>query len=116
MGYLVEEIGEVLIEIGTNPVASDLIGCCGRTLAAAGKTLRWGTRSYNPELPEAERETNADWLRREVRELEVFLLASTKRSPGALSQLEIEIEDALGAISRIRPYLELGHAKTGATP
>ena len=35
MGYLVEE--------------------CGEVLAAAGKSLRWGLDSCNPELPEAER-------------------------------------------------------------
>lgn len=38
----------------------------GELLAALGKALRWGWRSYNPELPENERETNAAWVRREM--------------------------------------------------
>jgi uncharacterized protein YuzE len=50
LGYLVEE--------------------CGETLAAVGKTLRWGLESYNPELPVAERETNRDWILREIHDLE----------------------------------------------
>jgi len=49
LGYFIEEAGEVL--------------------AAAGKTLRWGWNSYNPE-PGASRETNVEWLRREVADLE----------------------------------------------
>jgi NTP pyrophosphatase (non-canonical NTP hydrolase) len=50
LGYLVEESGEVL--------------------AAAGKTLRWGPMSTNPELPPERRETNSAWLRRELEDLE----------------------------------------------
>jgi NTP pyrophosphatase (non-canonical NTP hydrolase) len=50
LGYLVEEAGEVL--------------------AAAGKSQRWGLDSSNPELPADQRETNADWLWREMRDLE----------------------------------------------
>ena len=53
IGYLVEEAGEVL--------------------AAAGKTLRWGPDSYNPELQPGEplyRETNAAWVLREILDLE----------------------------------------------
>jgi NTP pyrophosphatase (non-canonical NTP hydrolase) len=50
LGYLVEEAGEVL--------------------AAAGKTLRWGTHNYNPLLPVSERELNKDWLLRELTDLE----------------------------------------------
>lgn len=41
----------------------------GEFLAAAGKTQRWGRDSSNPELPEAERETNEEWLRREMLDL-----------------------------------------------
>lgn len=44
LGYLIEEAGEVL--------------------PAAGKTLRWGHESVNPELPPEEQETNAAWLKR----------------------------------------------------
>lgn len=49
LGYLVEE--------------------CGETLAAAGKSLRWGLDSWNPELQPHERESNEEWLRREMRDL-----------------------------------------------
>lgn len=50
LGYLVEESGEVL--------------------AAAGKSLRWGLLSFNPDLPPSERETNLLWLKRELLDLE----------------------------------------------
>lgn len=33
---------------------------------AGAKSLRWGLDSCNPELPEAEHETNLAWLRREM--------------------------------------------------
>jgi len=49
IGYLVEE--------------------CGEVMAAAGKTLRWGPESSNPELPEDKRERNIDWLSRELDDL-----------------------------------------------
>lgn len=49
IGYGVEESGEVL--------------------AAVGKLIRWGPLSYNPELPEAERESNGAWVRRELHDL-----------------------------------------------
>jgi NTP pyrophosphatase (non-canonical NTP hydrolase) len=49
LGYLVEE--------------------CGEVLHAAGKSLRWGLDSSNPEIPEAARETNEIWLRRELDDL-----------------------------------------------
>ena len=42
---------------------------CGEVMAAVGKTLRWGLESYNPELPEEERETNREWLLRELKDL-----------------------------------------------
>jgi len=29
---------------------------CGEFIAAAGKTQRWGRRSFNPEIPESQRE------------------------------------------------------------
>lgn len=53
MGYLVEE--------------------CGEVLHAAGKIQRWGLESYNPELPEAQRETNRQWLARELSNLEAAI-------------------------------------------
>lgn len=46
-----------------------LVEECGETLAAAGKALRWGLDSSNPELPEGERETNREWLLRELADL-----------------------------------------------
>jgi hypothetical protein len=53
MGYLVEEAGEVL--------------------AALGKSIRWGLDSCNPELPEDQRETNQQWLLREMADLKEAL-------------------------------------------
>ena len=49
LGYLVEE--------------------CGEVLAAVGKTQRWGLDSCNPE-PGASRETNREWILRELDDLE----------------------------------------------
>lgn len=49
LGYLIEEAGEVL--------------------AAAGKSLRWGLNSYNPDVPFDQRETNQAWLLRELSDL-----------------------------------------------
>jgi len=54
----------------------------GEFLAAAGKTLRWGLESYNPELPKAQRETNEAWMRREMADLR-----------GALDNLDEELGD-----------------------
>ena len=52
----------------------------GELQAALGKTLRWGWDSYNPELPQAERETNESWVRREIADVR-----------GALDNLEKEL-------------------------
>ena len=49
LGYLVEE--------------------CGETMAAVGKTMRWGLDSFNPELPADQRESNRDWIKRELKDL-----------------------------------------------
>lgn len=38
----------------------------GEAAAAAGKSLRWGLNSVNPEVPPDERETNWAWLQREM--------------------------------------------------
>jgi len=38
----------------------------GELQAAIGKSLRWGWDSVNPELPEAEQESNQRWVRREI--------------------------------------------------
>lgn len=56
----------------------------GELQVALGKTLRWGWDSYNPELLPAERESNAEWVKREMAdvreaidnlELEMFIAA-----------------------------------------
>ena len=46
-----------------------LIEECGEVLAAAGKTIRWGLNSVNPELPPDEAETNSEWIIRELKDL-----------------------------------------------
>lgn len=65
LGYLVEE--------------------CGEVLAAVGKTQRWGPDSFNPELPETDpyhvtggRETNRQWILREMRDLSLAIALVTK--------------------------------------
>jgi NTP pyrophosphatase (non-canonical NTP hydrolase) len=51
-------------------IVGHLIEECGEVLAAAGKLLRWGPDSYNPEVPKDQRETNLAWLQREILDLE----------------------------------------------
>lgn len=69
LGYLVEE--------------------CGEVMTAVGKTQRWGLDSTNPELPVQERETNREWILRELYDLEYAIMlvrdALTRNSidPGA---------------------------------
>lgn len=55
-----------------------LIEECNEVGAAAAKALRFGLDSYNPELPPEERETNRDWITREVADL-VFAIANYQR-------------------------------------
>lgn len=47
-----------------------LIEECGEVLEAVGKTQRWGLNSYNPELSSEQRETNREWILRELNDLE----------------------------------------------
>ncbi len=47
-----------------------LVEECGEVLAAVGKAQRWGLDSTNPELPLPERETNRNWILRELTDLE----------------------------------------------
>jgi hypothetical protein len=54
-------------------IVGHLIEECGEVLAAAGKMLRWGPDSYNPELPNDQRETNLAWLQREILDLEAVI-------------------------------------------
>jgi hypothetical protein len=56
----------------------------GEFLAAIGKTQRWGWHSVNPDLPPAEQETNAAWVRRELVDLR-----------DALDNLQIEMKQGL---------------------
>lgn len=58
------------LQNGFDKQLSHLIEECGEVLAAAGKTQRWGWSSVNPLLPKAEQETNLNWLRRELSDLE----------------------------------------------
>lgn len=50
-----------------------LIEEMGEVLCAAGKTQRFGLDSYNPLLPPEQRETNEQWLRREVDDLKLSI-------------------------------------------
>lgn len=54
---------------------------CGEALAAAGKTVRFGWDSWNPLIPASQRETNEEWLRREVDDLEAAI-GRLRRSRG----------------------------------
>lgn len=58
----------------------------GEFIAAIGKTLRWGWASYNPELPLGQRETNEEWVQREMADLR-----------GALDNLEREMHQTMTA-------------------
>ncbi len=51
---------------GVDFALSHAIEEAGEFVAAAGKTQRWGLRSFNPELAPEEQETNEAWLRREA--------------------------------------------------
>lgn len=53
---------------------------CGEALAAAGKTVRFGWECFNP-LPGASRESNEEWLRREMADLELAI-ARLKKERG----------------------------------
>lgn len=69
------------------PALGKLIEECGEVQHACGKTLRFGTDSTDPTLtiPIAERETNLQWILREIEDLEqsiqifrTFALTGTK--------------------------------------
>lgn len=66
--------------IGFDAKLGHLIEEAGEMLAAAGKTLRWGKHSTNPELPPNERKTNLAWLIREMDDVET-----------AIKRLKVEI-------------------------
>lgn len=50
-----------------------LVEECGEVIAAAGKAMRFGLLSVNPELPPEKQETNIDWVRREVMDLDAAI-------------------------------------------
>ena len=54
----------------------------GEFLHAAGKTLRWGEESANPDIPLEQRITNVAWLRSEMQDLR-----------GALDRLERHLDE-----------------------
>jgi len=58
------------LQAGFDKQLAHLVEECGEVLAAAGKTQRWGRESYNPLIPVNQRETNIDWLMREIADLE----------------------------------------------
>jgi len=58
--YLRDDFGSLL---------GHLVEECGEVCAAAGKTMRWGLESVNPELPPEQQETNRAWLLRELDDL-----------------------------------------------
>jgi hypothetical protein len=54
---------------GVEFAVGKLIEEMGELQAALGKTIRWGWQSYNPELPEDQRETNESWVEREIEDV-----------------------------------------------
>jgi NTP pyrophosphatase (non-canonical NTP hydrolase) len=62
------------IRRGVDFAIAHLVEECGEVLAAAGKTQRFGLDSYNPELHPELRETNRDWLLRELCDLQDAIL------------------------------------------
>lgn len=66
-------------------ILAHLVEECGEVQQAAGKSLRWGLDSVNPELPEDEQETNRDWLEREIKDLEFVIVRVKERILGHAS-------------------------------
>lgn len=60
-------------------IVGHLIEECGEVLAAAGKSIRWGLASYNPEIAVEDREDNLAWLRREISDLKAVINRFEKR-------------------------------------
>jgi NTP pyrophosphatase (non-canonical NTP hydrolase) len=57
----------------TNQKLGYLVEECGEVLAAVGKSQRWGLENFNPEIPVYQRETNRDWILRELADLNVAI-------------------------------------------
>lgn len=47
---------------------------CGEFLAAAGKLQRHGAESYDPTVSVDKRESNMDWMKREMRDVREAML------------------------------------------
>lgn len=47
---------------------------CSEAIAAAAKSLRFGLDSTNPLIPIEDRESNREWLLREIKDLEVAII------------------------------------------
>lgn len=98
---------------------------CGEALAAAGKCVRFGMDAYNPLLPADKRESNREWLEREVNDLDeaIKLLrkslhleeptAPTARTPEQLEQMarnllvELALPQELGRVRMIADILKI---------
>lgn len=65
----------------------------GEALAAAGKTVRWGLDSYNPDLPESDRESNAAWLWRELADLDWAMRNLHRALIDKCADLDIELPE-----------------------
>lgn len=63
-----------------------LIEEMGELNAALGKAGRWGMSSVNPELPEDQQETNAEWIMREIEDVEQ-----------ALAAVKVDVAEFIGA-------------------
>jgi len=58
---------------GFDKQLSHVVEECGEVLSAAGKTQRWGRDSVNPMLRSAHKETNEEWLKRELQDLKIAI-------------------------------------------
>ena len=56
-----------------NSQLGHIIEECGEAIAAAGKIVRFGPLSVNPELPPEKREANIDWLKRELTDVKTAI-------------------------------------------
>jgi hypothetical protein len=75
-------------------IVGHLIEECGEVLAAAGKLLRWGPDSYNPEVPKDQRETNLAWLQREILDLESVITRAKEHIFNMTKLPDIELVSA----------------------
>lgn len=58
----------------------ELIEAAGRLVAAIGKTQRFGPASVNPGLPPEQQETNFEWVRREMADVERSIVEFRKHT------------------------------------